>query len=63
VAGHLDDIEDAHWSARVEQVLAKVEPTVPWAEALARLPRTSTCDGVVPDPDGGPVMGCSATAC
>jgi hypothetical protein len=37
VAEHLDDIEDAYWSARVEQVLAKGEPTVPWAEALARL--------------------------
>lgn len=37
VAEHLDDIEDAYWSARVEQVLAKGEPTVPWPEALARL--------------------------
>ena len=37
VAEHLDDIEDAYWSARVEQVLAKGEPTVPWSEALARL--------------------------
>ena len=37
MAEHLDDIEDAYWSARVEQVLAKGEPTVPWPEALARL--------------------------
>ena len=37
VAEHLDDLEDAYWSARVEQVLAKEEPTVPWPEALARL--------------------------
>lgn len=37
VAEHLDDIEDAYWSARVEQALAKGEPTVPWSEALARL--------------------------
>ncbi len=37
VAEHLDDLEDAYWSARVEQVLAKGEPTVPWSEALARL--------------------------
>ena len=37
IAEHLDDIEDAYWSARVEQVLAKGEPTVPWPEALARL--------------------------
>jgi prevent-host-death family protein len=37
VAEHLDDIEDAYWSARVQQVLAKGEPTVPWPEALTRL--------------------------
>jgi hypothetical protein len=37
VAEYLDDIEDAYWSARLEQVLATGEPTVPWAEALARL--------------------------
>jgi prevent-host-death family protein len=37
VAEHLDDIEDAYWSARVQQVLAKGEPTVPWHEALTRL--------------------------
>ena len=37
VAEHLDAIEDAYWSARVEQVLAKGEPTVPWPDALARL--------------------------
>jgi prevent-host-death family protein len=37
VAEHLDDIEDAYWSARVEQVLAKGEPTIPWPEALARV--------------------------
>ena len=37
VAEHLDDLEDAYWSARVEHVLAKNEPTVPWPEALARL--------------------------
>jgi prevent-host-death family protein len=37
VAEHLDDIEDAYWSARVNQVLAKDEPTVAWADALARL--------------------------
>jgi prevent-host-death family protein len=36
LAEHLD-IEDAYWSARVEQVLAKGEPTVAWSEALARL--------------------------
>lgn len=37
MAEHLDDIEDSYWSARVEQVLAKGESTVPWPEALARL--------------------------
>jgi prevent-host-death family protein len=37
VAEHLDDIEDAYWSARVNQVLAEDEPTVAWADALARL--------------------------
>ena len=37
VAEHLDDIEDAYWSARVNQALAKDEPTVAWADALARL--------------------------
>jgi hypothetical protein len=37
VAENLDDIEDACWSARVDHVLAKGEPTVPWSEALARL--------------------------
>jgi prevent-host-death family protein len=37
VAEHLDDIEDAYWSARVNQVLAKDEPTVAWPDALARL--------------------------
>ena len=37
VAEHLDDIEDAYWSARVTEVLAAGEPTVPWADALARL--------------------------
>jgi prevent-host-death family protein len=37
VAEHLDDIEDAYWSARVHEVLAKDEPTVAWPDALARL--------------------------
>lgn len=37
VAEHLDDVEDAYWSRRVEEVLAKGEPTVPWKDALARL--------------------------
>jgi hypothetical protein len=37
VAEHLDDVEDAYWSTRVEQVLATGEPTIPWREALTRL--------------------------
>lgn len=37
VAERLDELEDAYWSRRAAEVLAKDEPTVPWDEAVALL--------------------------
>lgn len=37
VAEHLEEIEDAYWSARAAEVLAKGEPTIPWERAVAEL--------------------------
>lgn len=37
VAEHLAELEDAYWSERAADVLAKKEPTIPWDEAVATL--------------------------
>lgn len=35
VAERLEELEDAYWSRRAADVLAKGQPTVPWDEAVA----------------------------
>ena len=35
VTERLVELEDAYWSARAREVLAKGEPTVPWDQAVA----------------------------
>ncbi|WP_436492338.1 type II toxin-antitoxin system prevent-host-death family antitoxin [Actinokineospora sp. HUAS TT18] len=37
VAERLEELEDAYWSRRAADVLAKDESTVPWDEAVALL--------------------------
>lgn len=37
VAERLEELEDAYWSQRASDVLAKGETTVPWDEAVALL--------------------------
>jgi len=37
VAERLGEMEDAYWSRRAAEVLARNEPTVPWHEAVAEL--------------------------
>lgn len=37
VAERIAELEDAYWTARAEQVLAKNEPTMAWDEAVAKL--------------------------
>lgn len=37
VAEHLAELEDAYWSERAADVLAKGEPTIAWGEAVAEL--------------------------
>lgn len=37
VAERLEELEDAYWSQRATEVLAKGEATVPWDEAVALL--------------------------
>ncbi|CRK59961.1 hypothetical protein [Alloactinosynnema sp. L-07] len=36
-ADAFDDLEDAYWSRRAADVLAKAEPPIPWDEAVALL--------------------------
>jgi hypothetical protein len=37
VAERLDALEDAYWSRRAAEVLARDEPAVPWDQAVAEL--------------------------
>jgi len=37
VAERIEELEDAYWSQRAAEVVAKREPTVPWDEAVAML--------------------------
>ncbi|WP_243859445.1 type II toxin-antitoxin system Phd/YefM family antitoxin [Amycolatopsis arida] len=37
VAERLDELEDAYWSRRANEVLQAGEPTIPWDEAVALL--------------------------
>jgi prevent-host-death family protein len=37
LAERLSDLEDAYWSRRAAEVLARNEPTVPWDQAVAEL--------------------------
>ncbi len=45
VAERLEELEDAYWSARAHEVLAKGEPTVPWDQAVAELEAGDQADG------------------
>jgi hypothetical protein len=37
MAERISELEDAYWSGRAAEVLARNEPTVPWDQAVAEL--------------------------